>query len=87
MIRLLFENQVSSCFMTLFSLSCMASIFLSIISILIESAKRISFASVYLKVNHLYIIKTKGTPELIPAGCKYFHFLFVCYLCDTKHSH
>ena len=63
MIRLLFENQVSNYFMTLFSLSCMASIFLSIRSILISPAKRISFASGYLKANHLYIIKTKGTPE------------------------
>jgi hypothetical protein len=92
MIRLLFENQVSTCFMTLFSLSCMASIFLYVISILISSAKRISFASGYLKVNHLYVIKTKGTLELIPERffcslCKLFHFLFVCYLCDTKHSH
>jgi hypothetical protein len=86
-IRLLFENQVSHYFMTLFSRSCMASMFLSIISILISPAKRISFASGYLKVNHLYIIKTKGTPtQNIPevffcSFCKNFHFcLFVIYV-------
>ena len=62
MIRLLFENQVSNCFMTLFSLSCISSIFLSIISILIIS-KRTSFVSVYLRVSHLYIIKTNETQE------------------------
>ena len=43
-IRLLFENQVSNSFITLFSLACTASISLYIVSILISSAKRINFA-------------------------------------------
>ena len=91
MIRLLFENQVSNCFMTLFSLSCISSIFLSIISILIIS-KRTTFVSVYLRVSHLYIIKTnetQETPRSDPWGTLVLfpHASPPPPQCDTKHRH
>jgi hypothetical protein len=68
MIRLLFENQISNCFITLFSLSYTASIFLSIISILMSPTKRINFASWTFKGKSFLYNKNKRGPELIPKG-------------------
>jgi hypothetical protein len=65
---LLFEYQVSNYFMTVFSLCCIASVFLSIMHILTSSAIFTPW-----KVNHIYIIKTKGAPYLIP---ELHHVLF-----------
>jgi hypothetical protein len=63
MIRLLFENQVSNRVMTLFRLSCMASIFLSIITILISSTKRANFASWIFKGKSFIYYKNKRGPQ------------------------
>jgi hypothetical protein len=58
MIRLLIENQFSNCFITLFSPSCIASIFLCVISILIASASWI------FKGKSLISNKNRGAPKL-----------------------
>jgi len=68
MIRLLFENQIPNCLITLFSLSCTASIFLCIIGILISSTKRTNFASWTFKGKSFLYHKIKRGPELIPEG-------------------
>ena len=61
MIRLLFENQDSICFMTLFSPPCIASIFLPIISILISWTKRTNFASwIFKGKSFMYKINKRG---------------------------
>ena len=75
MIRLLFENQVSNCFMTLFNLSCIASIFLSIISILISSAKRTNFASWIIKGKSFTYNKHKRGPQNWSLRETVFYFL------------
>jgi len=87
MIKLLFENEVSNCFITLFSLACTASIFSPIISILIPSAKRTNVASWVFKVNHLYITKIRGALELMPED-PVFYFLMqgFIYLLVFYHS-
>jgi len=76
MIWLLFENQVSNCFITLFDLACTAPIFLSIMSILISSAKRTNFASWIFKHKSFIYNENKGAPKLIPEGlCVLFPYM------------
>jgi len=65
MIRLLLENQVTNYFITLFSLSCTASLFLLIISI-ISSAKRTNFASWIFKGKSLIYNKNKRAHRTDP---------------------
>ena len=69
--ELLLENQFSNCFITLSSLAYTASIFLSIISILI-SAKTTNFATWIFKGKTFIYNKNKKDPKTDPSGAPCF---------------